>query len=125
MKIFEMFIIVVIIAVGMFGLIYIGGNTTTSPLNVTSTFGEKAIQPQILVVNTTNTTNPGAPITFANISAENNTNTSYSNVQLIANAETQGAGAGIIIVAACVVILLIFAAVVIMRGQYGRGKYRT
>ncbi len=136
MKLPEMFVIVTIIAVGMFGLIYMSGNSI-SPLNVTNTFGETAIPSHISIVNisknTTNTTDPNANITFENTTiytrVANDSNNSYIKsydlVQNVTAAETQGAGAGIIIVAACVVILLIFAAVVTMRGQYSKGKYRT
>lgn len=93
MKVLDMFIIVIIIAVGMFGLIYMSATSTTvpAPSNVTDTFGH----------------------TMAN----NATNTSYGLVQNVTAIETQGAGAGIIIVAACVVLVIIFAFIVLSRGK--------
>lgn len=98
MKFLDMFIIVIIIAVGMFGFIFMSGNST-APSNVTDTFGKTSASPAI--------------------------NTSYGLVENVAATETQGSSAGIIIVASCAVLLLVFAAVVMMRGQYSRNKYRT
>jgi hypothetical protein len=98
MKFLDMFIIVIIIAVGMFGLIYMSGNSV-APSKVTDTFG--------------------------NTSANAAVNNSYGLVQNVTAIETQGSSAGIIIVASCAVLLLVFAAVVMMRGQYGKNKYRT
>ena len=101
MKMLDMFIIVIIAAVGMFGLIYMAGTSTTmpAPSNITDTFGH----------------------TMAN----NATNSSYQLAQNVTLIETQGAGVGIIIVAACVVLVIIFAFIVLSRGKYSKGKYRT
>ena len=98
MKLLEMFIITIIVAIGMFGLIY-ASSVSTTPSNVTDTFGK----------------------TSANAAVNN----SYGLVQNVSAIETQGSSAGIIVVAACAVLLLIFAMVVLMRGQYSKGKYRT
>ena len=98
MKFLDMFIVVIIIAVGLFGLIFMSGNST-APSNVTDTFGK----------------------TSSNAAVNN----SYGLVQNVTAIETQSSSAGIIIVAACAVLLLIFAAVVMMRGSYSKGKYRT
>jgi ABC-type maltose transport system permease subunit len=98
MKFLDMFIIVIIIAVGMFGLIYMSGNSV-APSNVTDTFG--------------------------NTSANAAVNNSYGLVQNVTAIETQGSSAGIIIVAACAVLLLIFAFIMVASGAYSRNKYRT
>ena len=98
MKFLDMFIIVIIIAVGMFGFIFMSANST-APSKVTDTFG--------------------------NTSANAAVNNSYGLAQNVSAIETQGSSAGIIVVAACAVLLLIFAMVVLMRGQYSKNKYRT
>ena len=98
MKFLELFIIVIIIAVGVFGLIFMSGNSI-APSNVTDTFG--------------------------NTSSNAAVNNSYELVQNVTAIETQGSSVGIIVVAACAVLLLIFAMVVMMRGQYSKGRYRT
>ena len=98
MKFLDMFIIVIIIAVGMFGFIFMSVNST-APSTVTDTFGK----------------------TSANAAVNN----SYGLAQNITATEAQGSSAGLIIIAACAVLLLIFAMVVLMRGQYSKNKYRT
>jgi len=98
MKFLDMFIIVIIIAVGMFGFIFMSTNST-APSNVTDTFGKTSA-----------------------IAAVNN---SYGLVQNVTATEAQGSSAGLIIVAACAVLLLIFAFVVMASGSYSKGKYRT
>jgi cobalamin synthase len=98
MKILEMFIIVIIAAVGMFGLIY-ASSVSTNPADVTDSFGHTLASPQV--------------------------NSSYGLVQNTTAIEVQGSGAGIIVVAACVILIIIFAVVVLTRGQYSKGKYRT
>ena len=98
MKFLDMFIIVIIIAVGMFGFIFMSANSV-APSNVTDTFG--------------------------NTSANAAVNNSYGLVQNITAIETQGSGAGIIIVAACAVLLLIFAMIILTRGKYSKDRYRT
>ena len=116
MKFLEIFVIVIMLAVGMFGFAFMSGSSV-SPTRVTDTFG-KSINLTISPVNTTDPNNSTAKITFENV-------TSYQMVQNMTAIETQGAGAGIIIIAACAVLLLIFAKVVLMRGQYSKNKNRT
>ena len=101
MKVLDMFVIVILIAVAMFGLIYIGGTSTTmpAPSEIKDTFGHT--------------------------SANNATNASYQLAQNVTAIETQGAGSGIIIVAACVILVIIFAFIVLSRGKYSKSKYRT
>jgi hypothetical protein len=120
MKFLEIFVIVIMLAVGMFGFAFMSGNSTT--LNVTDTFGKTSIPSRIVEVNTTDPNNSTAPITFENVIMANN---SYQLVQNVTAVETQGSGAGIIIVAACAVLILIFAFVVMASGAYSKGKYRT
>jgi len=115
MKFIEIFIIVIIIAVGMFGFAFI--SSSTPPSDIKDTFG-KSPTLTTLYVNTTNGSNSSANITYDTI-------TSYDLVQNITAIETQGSGAGLIIVAACAVLLIIFAMVVLMRGSYSKNKYRT
>jgi hypothetical protein len=98
MKFLDMFIIVIIIAVGMFGFIFMSANSV-APSTVKDTFG--------------------------NTSASAAVNNSYGLVQNVTATEAQGSSAGIIIVAACAILLLIFAFVVIASGAYSKGKYRT
>lgn len=98
MKFLDMFIIVIIIAVGIFGFIFMSSNSV-APSNVTDTFGQT--------------------------SANSAVNNSYGLAQNVTAIEAQGSSAGLIIVAACTVLLLIFAAVVLMRGSYSKNKYRT
>ena len=102
----------------MFGLIYMGGNSTT-PTNVTDTFGKKAIPSHI--ENTTDTTDPNA--TLQNVTVIDDAN--YRLAQNLTAIETQGSGAGIIIVAACAVLVLVFAFNVMARGKYSKDRYRT
>ena len=116
MKFLEIFVIVIMLAVGMFGFAFMSGSSV-SPTQVTDTFG-KSINLTISPVNTTDPNNSTAKITFENV-------TSYQMVQNITAAEAQGSGAGIIIVAACAVLILIFAFVVMASGKYSKGKYRT
>lgn len=120
MRLAEIFIIVIILSVGMFGFAFMSGSSTA--LNVTDTFGTPSIPSHIVEVNTTDPNNSTAPITFENVTMANN---SYQLVQNITAVETQGSGAGIIVVAACAVLVLVFAMVVLMRGKYGGNKYRT
>lgn len=98
MRFLEIFVIVIIIAVGMFGFIFMSANSV-APSTVTDTFG--------------------------NTSASAAVNNSYELVQNVTAIEAQGSGAGIIIVAACAVLVLIFAMIVLMSGAYSRNKYRT
>jgi hypothetical protein len=98
MKFLDMFIIVIIIAVGMFGFIFMSVNST-APSTVTDTFGK----------------------TSANAAVNN----SYGLAQNITATEAQGSSAGLIIIAACAVLILIFAFVVMASGKYSKNKYRT
>jgi hypothetical protein len=113
MKFIEIFIIVIIIAVGMFGFAFI--SSSTPPSDIKDTFGKS---PTLTTLYVNTTTNSSANITYDTI-------TSYDLVQNITAIETQGSGAGLIIVAACAVLLIIFAMVVLMRGSYSKNKYRT
>lgn len=119
MKLAEIFIIVIILSVGMFGFAFMSGSSTP-PSNVTDTFGKKMVT-STHILNTTNTTDPNAQLENITVADSN----SYDFVQNLTAIETQGSGAGIIIVAACAVLVLVFAMVVLMRGKYGGNKYRT
>ena len=109
MRILDMFVIICIIAVGMFGLIFISGNAT-SPLNVKDTFGNTPIPSHVVInndsmnytavdkthvsINYTNMSDPNATIDLEDYAIINNTymqstNTShpttYIQYDLVAN----------------------------------------
>ena len=124
MKILEMFIIVIIAAVGMFGLIY-ASSVSTNPINTTDTFGKTVIPSHVVQLNKTNATDPNATLIYQNVTVADDPNNSYNLLQNITAIETQGSGAGIIVVAACVILIIIFAVVVLTRGKYSKNRYRT
>ena len=155
MRILDMFVIICIIAVGMFGLIFISGNST-SPLNVKDTFGNTSIPSHMestIVINNTIIDGPTPDMTpnltyitipadqvlnftqnktvdsLHNVTVSDDPNNSYmvsyNSLQNTTAFEVQGAGAGIVILAACVVMIIIFAFIVLSRGKYSKNRYRT
>ena len=116
MKFLEIFVIVIMLAVGMFGFAFMSGSST-SPTQITDTFGN-SVNLTVSPVNTTDPNNSSAEITFENV-------TSYQMIQNMTAVETQSMGAGIIIVAACGILVLVFAMIVLMRGKYSKDRYRT
>ena len=100
MKLLDLFVIVCIVAVGMFGLFFgLASSSINNPTNTTDTFGHA-------------TTN-------------NLTNSTYNMTQTMTKAEIEGAGAGIIVIGACAVLVVLFAFVALSRGKYSKGRYRT
>ena len=118
MKFLDMCVIMVIIIACVFGLIYISG-VSSNESNDGSSVGNKSPGSSVVPA-------PGSITdTFGNTVSSNVTNASYDAVHGVTTAESQGGSAFLILCAACAVLILIMATIVLTRGQYSKGKYRT